>query len=50
MALPRLDQVRSPRSTALLNTLAHELRRRKRNQHVADLLPDLENVLARQPA
>jgi len=40
MALPRLDQVRSPRSTALLRTLAGELRRRKRNQAVADLLPD----------
>ncbi|WP_431728326.1 carph-isopro domain-containing protein [Verrucosispora sp. TAA-831] len=49
MALPRLDQVRSPRSTALLNTLAHELRRRQRNHAVADLLPDLENALARQP-
>ncbi|WP_230415997.1 hypothetical protein [Micromonospora tarapacensis] len=50
MALPRLDQVRSPRSSALLSTLAQELRRRKRNQGVADLLPELENALARQPA
>ncbi|MDZ5447562.1 hypothetical protein U2F26_33480 [Micromonospora sp. 4G57] len=50
MALPRLEQVRSPRSTALLSTLAQELRRRKRNQSVADLLPELENALARQPA
>ncbi|OLE21419.1 MAG: hypothetical protein AUG49_22140 [Catenulispora sp. 13_1_20CM_3_70_7] len=50
MALPRLDQVRSPRSTALLRTLAGEMRRRKRNQTVADLLPDLEAALARQPA
>jgi hypothetical protein len=50
MALPRLDQVRSPRSTALLRTLAGEMRRRKRNQTVADLLPDLEAALAGQPA
>jgi hypothetical protein len=50
MALPRLDRVRSPRSTALLQTLAAELRRRKRNQNVADLLPELENALARQPS
>ncbi|WJK34686.1 carph-isopro domain-containing protein [Solwaraspora sp. WMMA2065] len=50
MAIPRLEQVRSPRSTALLSTLAQELRRRKRNHSVADLLPDLENALARQPA
>ncbi|MFV2104071.1 hypothetical protein [Micromonospora sp. LOL_024] len=50
MALPRLDQVRSPRSSALLSTLAQELCRRKRNQGVADLLPELENALARQPA
>ena len=49
MALPRLGQVRSPRSTALLNTLAQELRRRQRHHAVADLLPDLENALARQP-
>lgn len=50
MALPRLSQVRSPRSTALLRTLASELRRRKRNQTAADLLPELENALAAQPA
>jgi hypothetical protein len=49
MALPRLGQVRSPRSTALLRTLAGELRRRKRNPTVAELLPDLDNALARQP-
>ncbi len=49
MALPRLDRVRSPRSVALLSILAADLRRRKRNQNVADLLPDLENALARQP-
>ena len=50
MALPRLDQVRSPRSAALLGALAHELRRRQRNQSVADLLPELQNALARHPA
>jgi hypothetical protein len=50
VALPRLEQVRSPRNTALLGTLAQELRRRKRNQGVADLLPDLVNALARQTA
>ena len=49
MALPRLDQVRSPRSAALLGMLAAEMRRRKRNETVADLLPELENALARQP-
>jgi hypothetical protein len=49
-AVLRLDRVRSPRSTALLRTLAAEMRRRKRNQNVADLLPELENALARQPA
>ena len=46
MALPRLESVRSPRSTALLRSLAGELRRRKRNQAVAELLPDLDNALA----
>lgn len=50
MALPRLAQVRSPRSLALLRTLAGDLRRRKRHQAVGDLLPDLEAALARQPA
>jgi hypothetical protein len=50
MALPRLSQVRSPRSAALLRQLAGELRRRKRNQTAADLLPELENALAGQPA
>ena len=46
MALPRLGHVRSPRSAALLATLAAELRRRKRSQAVADVLPDLEAALA----
>jgi hypothetical protein len=50
MALPRLDRVRSPRSDALLRILASEMRRRKRHQGVADLLPDLDAALARQPA
>jgi hypothetical protein len=49
MALPRLDRVRSPRSNALLRTLASEMRRRKRHQGVSDLLPDLDAALARQP-
>jgi hypothetical protein len=48
MALPRLERVRSPRSNALLRTLAGEMRRRKRNQTVADLLPELDAALARQ--
>jgi len=50
MALPRLGQVRSPRSVSVLTTLAHELRRRKRNQTVADVLPELEAALAAQTA
>jgi hypothetical protein len=50
MALPRLGQVRSPRSAALLRTLDTELRRRKRHQTVSDLLPDLQNALARNGA
>jgi hypothetical protein len=49
MQLPRLDRVRSPRSNSLLRTLAAELRRRQRHHTVADLLPDLEAALARQP-
>lgn len=49
MALPRLDRVRSPRSNALLRTLTDEMRRRKRHQGVADLLPDLDAALSQQP-
>ncbi|MDQ7903495.1 hypothetical protein RB614_03075 [Phytohabitans sp. ZYX-F-186] len=49
LALPRLGTVRSPRSVALLTQLTHDLRRRNRNQTVADLLPDLEAALAQQP-
>ena len=48
MALPRLGQVRSPRSVSVLVLLAQEMRRRKRNQAVADVLPDLEAALAAQ--
>lgn len=47
LALPRLGRVRSPRSVALLATLATEMRRRKRNPTVAGLLPELEAALAR---
>jgi hypothetical protein len=50
LALPRREKVRSPRSTALLDTLATELHRRKRNHTVADFLPELKSSLARQPA
>jgi hypothetical protein len=50
MAIPRLGRVRSPRSAAVLALLAQDLRRRTRNQNVADLLPDLEAALAGQPA
>ncbi len=46
--LPRLQQVRSPRSVALLTTLSHEFRRRKRHHMVADVLPYLESALASQ--
>ncbi|WP_255435854.1 hypothetical protein [Salinispora sp. H7-4] len=34
----------------LLVALEQELRRRKRNRSVADVLPDLEKALAHQPA
>lgn len=47
LALPRLERVRSPRSTALLATLAGDLRRRKRHHAVAHFLPRLESALAR---
>lgn len=45
LALPRLGKVRSPRSVALLRMLAKDMRRRKRNQTVADILPELESAL-----
>lgn len=44
-ALPRLGRVRSPRSVALLETLATDLRRRRRNPTAADLLPEVEAAL-----
>jgi hypothetical protein len=46
-ALPRLQQVRSPRSVALLTTLRHEFRRRRRHHMVGEVLPHLESALAR---
>jgi hypothetical protein len=45
IAADRLDAVRSPRSTALLQRLAADLRRRKRNSHVSGFLPSLEQAL-----
>jgi hypothetical protein len=45
IAADRLDAVRSPRSTALLQRLAADLRRRKRNSHVSSFLPGLEQAL-----
>jgi hypothetical protein len=49
-AITRLGSVRSPRSNALLHQLSADFRRRTRNPHVADLLPDLEQALAAQTA
>lgn len=46
LAASRLTTVRSPRSVAVLTDLAKDLRRRQRNQHVADFLPRLESRLA----
>ncbi|MFE2426969.1 carph-isopro domain-containing protein [Streptomyces sp. NPDC059373] len=46
IAANRLDAVRSPRSTALLQQLAVDLRRRQRNAHVSSFLPALEHALA----
>ncbi|MEV5847781.1 carph-isopro domain-containing protein [Streptomyces sp. NPDC051985] len=46
-AASRLTTVRSPRSTALLRQLSVELRRKRRNPHVATLLPRLEEQLAK---
>ncbi|GAA2665535.1 hypothetical protein GCM10010400_27180 [Streptomyces aculeolatus] len=47
IAADRLDVVRSPRSVALLQQLAKDLRRRQRNPHVASFLPGLEQALIR---
>lgn len=44
-AVARLETVRSPRSTGLLQQLAVELRRRQRNPHVKTFLPELEEGL-----
>ncbi|UXX94199.1 transcriptional regulator [Streptomyces sp. AD2-2] len=44
-AVARLETVRSPRSTELLQQLAVELRRRQRNPHVGTFLPELEESL-----
>lgn len=46
----RLATVRSPRSTAVLQQLAVDLRRRQRNPHVRSFLPELEYSLAEHPA
>ncbi|MEU9473450.1 carph-isopro domain-containing protein [Streptomyces avermitilis] len=44
-AVARLETVRSPRSTELLQQLSVELRRRQRNPHVSTFLPELEESL-----
>jgi hypothetical protein len=46
-AAQRLDTVRSPRSTALLQQLAADLRRRQRNAHVSSFLPALQQALGK---
>jgi hypothetical protein len=45
IAIKRLDRVRSARSTDLLQQLAKDMRRRQRNPHVRDFLPELETAL-----
>lgn len=47
-AVGRLGSVRSPRSNALLHQLSTDFRRRTRNPHVADILPELDRALASQ--
>lgn len=49
-ALARLDRVRSPRSVRVLRALGADLNRRRRNQAVADFVPELRGALARQAA
>jgi hypothetical protein len=49
-AIKRLDRVRSPRSLALLEQLADDLRRRQRNEYARDFLPELEAALVRYAA
>lgn len=46
VAVERVQTVHSRRSTDVLHILARQLRRRTRNEHVADFLPVLDNVLA----
>ncbi|MCE7009309.1 hypothetical protein LWC34_41820 [Kibdelosporangium philippinense] len=46
-AIARIRNVHSPRSISVLRTLASRLRRRARNEHVADFLPTLDAALAR---
>lgn len=45
-AVSRLTSVRSPRSVAVLNNLAHDLHRRQRSPHVAPFLPKLDSALS----
>jgi hypothetical protein len=49
VALARTETVQSVRSIDVLRTLAKVLRRRSRNEHVADFLPPLNATLARYP-
>jgi hypothetical protein len=49
-AAARLATVQSPRSTALLEQLAVELRRKQKNPHVGSFLPELEEALATRTA
>jgi hypothetical protein len=49
VALARTETVQSVRSIDVLRTLAKVLRRRSRNEHVADFLPPLNATLARFP-
>lgn len=46
LAVARTHTVHSQRSTDVLGLLARKLRRRGRNQHVADFLPTLQTALA----
>jgi hypothetical protein len=47
-ALARTDSVQSPRSLDVLRVLADQVRRRTRNDHVAEFLPELTTALDRQ--
>jgi tetratricopeptide (TPR) repeat protein len=48
VALRRLQTVHSPRSIGVLQTLAYDFRRRPRERHIRDLLPELSASLAHQ--